>query len=90
MMIGHSWAWKIGWCLITIVMGAIFCIRVMGAIFCISQGWFLGSFIETIYMWRFLLLPVGIGIAFAGIIQDPRIVVGIMIAAAIGVWLLFP
>jgi hypothetical protein len=81
MMIGHSWAWKIGWCLITIVMGAIFCI---------SQGWFLGSFIETIYMWRFLLLPVGIGIAFAGIIQDPRIVVGIMIAAAIGVWLLFP
>ena len=82
MMIGHSWAWKIGWFLITIVMAAIFCI---------GQGWFEGNtIITTIYAWRFLLLPVGVGIAFAGIIQDPRIVVGIMIAAAVGVFLLFP
>ena len=82
MMIGHSWAWKIGWFLITIVMGAIFIV---------SQGWFDGNtIIGTIYMWRYLLLPVGVGIAFAGIIQDPRIVVGIMIASAVAVYLLFP
>lgn len=79
--VGRSWMWRIGWLLLT----AVFVV-----IFCITQGWFQGTFIETIYSWRILLSMIGVGIVLAGIIVDPKIVLVGMIATGIAMYMLFP